>query len=253
MLWSLSIEEAFYLAFPLVCLSLGRTRLFVPALIALVLSLPFTRAALAAQHNEIWFEKAYLPGMSAIAMGVLAAWLARRIAAPGRMFCIVLSGTGIAGLCAVLFAGRTVWTLLHHGYGLLLRRLGGLHRARRALARSVGAEHAFARTRLAMRLRPPELRNLSVPHVLRFRRAGRGEYKHRCARLRFRLVRAGDLFQLAARACDRARIFRAGRALVAPIFPRQTCARGRRERRSLMMRIQADQSAPAAVGAPFAR
>jgi peptidoglycan/LPS O-acetylase OafA/YrhL len=67
-IWSLSIEELFYLAFPLACLVLGRTRLLVPALVLLALSLPFTRAALAASASEIWQEKAYLPGMSAIAV-----------------------------------------------------------------------------------------------------------------------------------------------------------------------------------------
>lgn len=65
-LWSLSIEECFYLAFPLFCLVVrGPWR--VLALTVLALSLPWTRAAL--QGNEIWQEKAYLPGMAAIAWG----------------------------------------------------------------------------------------------------------------------------------------------------------------------------------------
>ena len=76
-LWSLSIEEVFYLGFPLACLWLRDVRVLVVALAALALSLPFTRAALAG--NEIWQEKAYLPGMAAIATGVLAALLANRI------------------------------------------------------------------------------------------------------------------------------------------------------------------------------
>ena len=68
-LWSLSIEEVFYVAFPLVCLTLGRSRwLLVLSLGLLVLSLPFKRMAIVG--NEIWLEKAYLPGMSAIAIGV---------------------------------------------------------------------------------------------------------------------------------------------------------------------------------------
>jgi len=124
-IWSLSIEEVFYLAFPLSCLLLGRARLLVPALVLLALSLPVTRAALSAGGNEIWLEKAYLPGMSAIAVGVLAAILVRRIPAPSRRIVLVMSLVGWAGVCAVFFAGTWVWRLVHHGYGLFLAIAAG--------------------------------------------------------------------------------------------------------------------------------
>jgi len=120
-IWSLSVEEVFYLAFPLVCLTLGRVRwMFVAVLIVLVLSMPFVRDALAAQKNEIWFEKAYLPGMSAIALGVLAAMLATRVKRPPSWVALLLCLLGIAGLCAIFFAGSGVWKLLHRGYEMLL-------------------------------------------------------------------------------------------------------------------------------------
>jgi peptidoglycan/LPS O-acetylase OafA/YrhL len=119
-IWSLSIEEVFYLAFPLSCLLLGRTRLLVPALALLALSLPVTRAALSAGGNEIWLEKAYLPGMSAIAVGVLAAILVRRVRTPSRRTVVLISLLGWAGVCAVFFADNWVWRLVHHGYGLFL-------------------------------------------------------------------------------------------------------------------------------------
>jgi peptidoglycan/LPS O-acetylase OafA/YrhL len=92
----------------------------VPALVLLALSLPITRAALTAGANEIWREKAYLPGMSAIAVGVLAAILVRRIQHPGRRIVLGMSLAGWAGVCAVLFADSWVWKLVHHGYGLFL-------------------------------------------------------------------------------------------------------------------------------------
>jgi len=121
-LWSLSVEEVFYLAFPLVCLTLGRTRWLVPALLVLVLSVPFTRAAIV--DNEIWQEKAYLPGMGAIAAGVLAAlvvdssrggaWLSR---APARH---ALRIAGVAGLMLVMFSGGWLWRAIHDGYMLVL-------------------------------------------------------------------------------------------------------------------------------------
>lgn len=75
-LWSLSIEELFYLGFPLLCIWLPR-RLFIGMLAVLALSLIPLRNLVPAA-DEVWWEKAYLPGMSAIAWGVLTALLARR-------------------------------------------------------------------------------------------------------------------------------------------------------------------------------
>ena len=60
-LWSLSIEETFYLGFPLLCLSVRSERLLAIVLVALVLVLPFSLMSIT--DNEIWKEKAYLPGM----------------------------------------------------------------------------------------------------------------------------------------------------------------------------------------------
>jgi peptidoglycan/LPS O-acetylase OafA/YrhL len=75
-LWSLSIEEVFYLGFPLLCLWLPR-RLLVGLLLVWALLLNPLRG-LVPPADEVWWEKAYLPGMAAIAWGVLAALLARR-------------------------------------------------------------------------------------------------------------------------------------------------------------------------------
>lgn len=75
-LWSLSIEEAFYIGFPLLCLWLPR-RVLVGLLLAWALAIGPLRA-LVPSANEVWWEKAYLPGMGAIAWGVLTALLARR-------------------------------------------------------------------------------------------------------------------------------------------------------------------------------
>ncbi len=117
-LWSLSIEELFYLGFPLLCLGLRRRRFLVPVLLLLALSLPLTRAALAG--NPIWQEKATLPGMAAIATGVLgallaAAWRPRQAWAPG-----LLRGLGWAGLVAVLCFESWLWPRLGNGSLLLL-------------------------------------------------------------------------------------------------------------------------------------
>ena len=101
-LWSLSIEEAFYLGFPLLCIWLPR-RLLVGVLVLWALGLSPLRD-LVPKSEEVWREKAYLPGMAAIAWGVLAALLARRWAPrlhlrQARM--LALCG----GLCLLLVFG----------------------------------------------------------------------------------------------------------------------------------------------------
>jgi peptidoglycan/LPS O-acetylase OafA/YrhL len=80
-LWSLSIEEMFYLVFPLACVFLLRfrrgTAIFVALLIALIIVGPLQRAVWTA--NPIWREKAYLGGTDCIAFGVLCALVTDRI------------------------------------------------------------------------------------------------------------------------------------------------------------------------------
>jgi peptidoglycan/LPS O-acetylase OafA/YrhL len=115
-LWSLSIEEVFYLAFPLLCIFLPR-KLLVLGLLVLALSLPWTRAAL--HGNEIWQEKAYLPGMSAIAFGVLTALLAQRWQ-PSKNFARCLFGFGAIGLIGVFFFGSELWRTIKDHMMLLL-------------------------------------------------------------------------------------------------------------------------------------
>jgi peptidoglycan/LPS O-acetylase OafA/YrhL len=105
-LWSLSIEEVFYLGFPLLCLALPR-RLLVPLLLVLALSLMPLRALVPAS-DEVWWEKAYLPGMAAIAWGVLTALLARR-RHPARRDLRALAIFG--GFCIVMVLG---WSDLVH-------------------------------------------------------------------------------------------------------------------------------------------
>jgi len=77
-LWSLSIEEMFYLFFPLAARFLGRHKLFIALLLAFVVAGPFARTVLT-HGNEVWREYSYLGGMDAIALGCLTAlFLSRR-------------------------------------------------------------------------------------------------------------------------------------------------------------------------------
>src|SRR5262249_27364305 len=70
-LWSLSVEEAFYLVFPLACLVLRRERLILLPIVALLVIGPVSRVYTADQ--EPWDEYAYLSCTDAIAFGCLAA------------------------------------------------------------------------------------------------------------------------------------------------------------------------------------
>ncbi len=118
-LWSLSIEELFYVGFPLACLLArrGTVLLAVPVLI-LAVSLPVTRGMLSG--NEIWQEKAYLPGMAAIATGVLAAlWTSRSPQAGGRLPA-VLGWLGLSSVGAVLVAEDLLWKVLGEATMLVL-------------------------------------------------------------------------------------------------------------------------------------
>jgi peptidoglycan/LPS O-acetylase OafA/YrhL len=116
-LWSLSIEECFYLAFPLVCVLIRNRMLLLGFLTVFALSLPATRAALAG--NDIWQEKAYLPGMAAIATGVMTALLLDGKAVTAwRAGALRLLGS--AGLLAVLLYGRQLWAWFGNGYMLVL-------------------------------------------------------------------------------------------------------------------------------------
>lgn len=99
-LWSLSIEEIFYLAFPLICLLLRRAWLVATAMALLALSLPFSLGAIVG--NPIWREKAYLPGMAAIAMGVFGALAANHFRPRSRRLLLPFYLVGTAGLVGVL-------------------------------------------------------------------------------------------------------------------------------------------------------
>lgn len=79
-LWSLSVEEMFYLFFPLICALLLVRRMgwpiFYTLLGALILIGPFARTVLA--RNEIWGYQGYLANMDAIALGCLCAIFTER-------------------------------------------------------------------------------------------------------------------------------------------------------------------------------
>jgi len=115
-LWSLSVEEMFYLFFPLVARMLRNKAWLVGLLVLLMVAGPFARAK-AFDPNPVWREYSYLGGMDAIAMGCLTAmllagrkisqrmvWLCGSVGAALLVFCFGFSieaykmGLGKSGL-----------------------------------------------------------------------------------------------------------------------------------------------------------
>jgi peptidoglycan/LPS O-acetylase OafA/YrhL len=121
-LWSLSVEETFYFAFPWVCRWLGRGRLMIALLLVFVVLGPFGRSVLT-DGNPVWREYSYLGGMDAIAMGCLTA-----IALNGRRLSRrrlwLLGGIGGALLAFCLLLSRTAGTWLPERTGLYMSAVG---------------------------------------------------------------------------------------------------------------------------------
>jgi peptidoglycan/LPS O-acetylase OafA/YrhL len=95
-LWSLSVEEMFYLFFPLVCRLFGRGKLLIAILLVFV-ALGAPGRTVLAHGNEVWSEYCYLGGMEGIALGCLTAI----IVSPRRFSRSVLWFLAAAGIAIV--------------------------------------------------------------------------------------------------------------------------------------------------------
>lgn len=122
-LWSLSIEEMFYLFFPLLCWFFGRGKLLILVLLTFVALGPFGRTVFA--HDALWREYSYLGGMDAIAFGCLTAILVTRIRFSPHMLRILV-GSGSAILILILGFSREAYTrwLHHSGLDMTLLAIG---------------------------------------------------------------------------------------------------------------------------------
>jgi peptidoglycan/LPS O-acetylase OafA/YrhL len=76
-LWSLSVEEMFYLFFPLVCLTLKKPSHFILAMLIFIILGPFARTIFT--NNDMWSDHSYLSCMDGIAIGCIAALIANHI------------------------------------------------------------------------------------------------------------------------------------------------------------------------------
>lgn len=126
-LWSLSVEEVFYILFPLLCILLRKQALLIGTLLCFVLIGPFARVH---TQNELWSDYGYLSCMDGIAFGCLAAMIAAKntfsdkanlaFRISGALLCLLITVfRGIAARLAFYKAGLDV-TVLEVGSALLL-------------------------------------------------------------------------------------------------------------------------------------
>jgi peptidoglycan/LPS O-acetylase OafA/YrhL len=123
-LWSLSVEEMFYLFFPLACRLFRRERFLLVPLFVFVLLGPFARSY-AFNHNPVWREYSYLGGMDAIALGCLTALFAarRNLPRPALWICGILGAillTFILGFSIRAYA----WGLGRNGLNMSILAIG---------------------------------------------------------------------------------------------------------------------------------
>jgi len=102
-LWSLSVEEVFYLFFPVVCRVLGRSKLFFAILFGLIALGPFGRTWFA-PGNEIWQEYSYLGGMEGIALGCLTALVVSRVRFSRTAIWLLGSVGTVVVVCSLVFS-----------------------------------------------------------------------------------------------------------------------------------------------------
>jgi peptidoglycan/LPS O-acetylase OafA/YrhL len=116
-LWSLSVEEMFYLFFPMLCRLLRGWRL-VALLLAFVVVGPFARTVFT--KNPLWVEKSYLGSMDAIALGCLAAMALPRLSSmmQRRKFLLATQAAGVLMIALILGFSHLIYRLGVYTVGL---------------------------------------------------------------------------------------------------------------------------------------
>jgi peptidoglycan/LPS O-acetylase OafA/YrhL len=123
-MWSLSVEEVFYLFFPLACRLFRRGRFLLIPLLVLVALGPFARSR-AFNPNPVWREYSYLGGMDAIALGCFTAlFVARR-----RLSRAVLWTVSALGALLLVFSlgfsiRAYIWGLGRNGLNMTILAVG---------------------------------------------------------------------------------------------------------------------------------
>lgn len=131
-LWSLSVEEVFYLLFPLVCLLVRSERLLLLPLLGLIVIGPINRTLLL--DDDPWGFYAYLSCSDGIAFGCLAAIASARLKFSKRTLAVSLITGAVAAVLVLLLFNEDEhigiarfglnFTLLEAGIAMMLLALG---------------------------------------------------------------------------------------------------------------------------------
>ncbi len=123
-LWSLSVEEMFYLFFPLACRVFRRGKFLSILLVLFVVAGPFARSH-PFNHNPVWREYSYLGGMDAIALGCLTALfltthhLSRRL-----LWAMGAIGTALLIFSLCFSIQAYIWGLGRNGLNMTILAVG---------------------------------------------------------------------------------------------------------------------------------
>ena len=132
-LWSLSVEEVFYLAFPLVCLTIRSEKILPWAMLVMIILGPINRVIYA--DDQPWGAYAYLSCMDGMAFGCLAALVGARVTLSNRLLRMSLVAGAIIAMLVVVFCNEDNYhagiaryglniTVLEIGVALMLVPLG---------------------------------------------------------------------------------------------------------------------------------
>jgi peptidoglycan/LPS O-acetylase OafA/YrhL len=121
-LWSLSVEETFYLCFPLICRWFGRGKWLIVILGVVIALGPIARTVLA-HGNDTWSEYSYLGGMDAIALGCITALILPRLRLNSPAL-LSLAAIGTAAMILILGFSADVRALERSGLDMSVLAFG---------------------------------------------------------------------------------------------------------------------------------